>query len=255
MRFLNLLLIFFVVVSVYSCKSLSLGSDSSSNVIYHSQLDTAISKNLKYNTLYSKKAEVSLEANNFSSKKIHASFFIAKDSFVIISASLPLLGIDLARLKFSNEGLVLINRMDKTVSNYSFSFLNRKFGSKLDLSVVQSALTGDLDVDLNEHISDYKTDNDTIKISLNRGIYIFSYLINKHNYKVVKRDISNQSIGNQISILYSNYCSDKRLVFPYNITALSSFFKVKIDHKNVDLDGKHSINFSVPDSYKLLNYK
>jgi len=132
------------------------------------------------------KVDIDAEGNGMAFNDLSGQLRMAKDSIVWLSVTAPL-GIEVARIKVSNDSVWVLNKVDKTYLAESLDDVSARLKTTVSLPIVQNML-----LDNNEGIP--PTENQSVLLK-------------------------NLSLGNFAArVKYSNVKLDKETTFPLKIT-------------------------------------
>lgn len=266
MKFKISLFIFFIFLFV-SCKVRR--DVTSTNLIYQdskSLFRLIENSGFKGDNIYFKKCNFSISIDN-KSHSLNGSIFINRDSSIIVSLQ-AILGIEVARIKFTPFDVVIIERLNKSYTAYSYEQISKKYGLNLSYKSLELLLTNrPFDIDQTPDILEYKQFISTI----NNGKY---YLSSKSSWNLFYRnnfDMPSQVLeillpdfrvgknsftfsNSNLSIQYTNFESLSDYSFPRNLLCEGAFnnhsFLFDLTFNIVLLDVSSGLSFNIPTGYE-----
>lgn len=278
MRIAKVAIILFIVsYFLGSCKTIK-------NTSYNSKLqklstkeicDKVKSNNLNYSSLMSR-FSVNFKIGD-DSHKLSGLLRIKKDSLMWISVKLPL-GIEVARILFSQDSLKFINRHDKTYFISDYNFFKQKFGVELNYNALQAIFTNSEFVYNGSSNDLYSFDNyrDTInynlenftereiKRNLKKGKLITyqKTKVSPQFFKINQQNIINYSLSHTLNIGYNKFEKIEQQDFPKELKISAKSDKenakpleVKLKFKKIILNKRMSYSLKIPKKYKPMKTK
>lgn len=230
---------------------------------------------LIYNSLFFKKfsAEVVINGEKTSFK---GNLYL--DNNEIIVSILPLMGIEIARVRFSPDLIEIMDRTKKTYTKSSYQFLWTKFLVEMDYFTLKSILTNQLhtypisefyEEDLKKYKHYIKGDfyelNSLKKGKIKRkyksdnldNVILHELTIMPEIFKISKSYIKDFGANTILSIDYSDFFKVNDSLFANTIkidgTRGNASFSIMLKFDSVEIDSKNVIGFKVSDKYKVQN--
>jgi hypothetical protein len=181
---------------------------------------------------------------------------MAKDSLIWISVS-PGFGIEAARGLVTQDSLILLNKLQKEYYAYSFAELSNKLGVRVDYTVLQAALLGELIRPLSRRDEIERHPNQVIVKQEHDGIQLANYISNEslRLLKVILQDGSGQ---NTLQLNYNEFRLQDDRVIPFESTILAQYQQkgrlnsttVAFKHNKAEFsENAVKFPFSIPSSY------
>ena len=237
---------------------------------------------LNYNTLYSKKVELSVDING-KGNNLKGMLRIRRDSFIWMSVTAPL-GIEVARIYLTPDSVKFLDSYNKKYLLTDYGFFYDRFGISISYFCIQKILTNAYfnleDCSSNESKNDKfkfeRTDNDCVlsniqKKAINRKIKKFFKKRRKNkdfalvlqkihidpeyfrSYKLTLEDLE-EDMG--ITAIYSDFKDINGRIFPERIIFSSNFdenrIEVVLKLSRLEFDVNVAPTFRVPAKYKQL---
>ncbi len=230
---------------------------------------------VEFNTLFCKKfaAEINIDGDK---KSFKGNLFINEDKEIIVSI-LPLMGIELARVKFNEDSIIVINRSNKTLTQENYGFLWDKFSLDIDYKLLYRILlnqlhTYPLSQNFEEEIKRYKHYNESDK-------YVFKSVKKNRYNRLTKRNNKNDLVLHDLYILpevfkiskslIKDYSSNSDLVIKYeDFSQLNGHLipnkliiegrrgnnqiSLSVKYDSIEIDGKNRIGFKVSNKYNIV---
>ncbi|MBN2166677.1 MAG: DUF4292 domain-containing protein, partial [Marinilabiliaceae bacterium] len=112
------------------------------NISDYKLLKNIIDSSLNYNNLYFKKLDVNAQING-NSFNFKGNLWISKDS-VIVASVIPLMGIEMYRVQFSEDKIRILDRTKRKVINTDYSILSKIIQFDIDYNLLQSILSNNI---------------------------------------------------------------------------------------------------------------
>ena len=138
----NIIVVTFFYLLLISCGSknkLPVQPVELENITEGKLLNNVYSNVLEYNTIYSKKMEITLKANK-DTKSFKAMMRIKRDSFIWVSMNAPL-GIEVGRLLLTPDSIKFLNTYEKKYFIADYDHFNNEYDINLDYDYVQKMIT------------------------------------------------------------------------------------------------------------------
>ena len=270
------ILIVLFAISNYSCKvkkEIVTASEEKLKNISDSRLVRSVLENsVEFEELYLKKVELQF---NLSDHKynVKANFWLEKDSQIIVSI-IPLMGIEMLRVRFTKNEIVIIDRTKKKVINSNYEFIEKNYNVSIDFDVLQAVITNSLFCYSDEikrrdcikrfkhYIKDDKYSLQSLKERTFKRIDTSDYvdliyqefLIGGFNYKIEKVFIKNFSTNENLEIIYNSFKNLDGIKFPTQININGNRgkneFSINLEINDIEKDATQKLVFKVPEKYK-----
>ncbi|MFW5803757.1 MAG: DUF4292 domain-containing protein [bacterium] len=168
-------------------------------------LDLLEDSNNEYNTLFIKKYNMKYNDNNV---KHSAKGYIKniKDSVIMISV-IPTLGIEMARVYFYQDSIILVNKLERIENHYTYNYFQKMIGLKIDLDIIQKLIINNFVLYGNVNKKELKGKTEVVnnmhKMIIENEI-IQEILINGSNYKLKELYLIGKN-RNNMKITYDDY--------------------------------------------------
>jgi len=192
---------------------------------------------------------------------------IKKDSIIWISFS-PALGIEMARLKITNDSVFFMNRINKTCLRGDYRFINEYLQTNLDFDILQSLIIGN-DFQFYEK-SKFRAsiDNQEYKLSTSERrklkkfvkhdetyakVFYQNIWLNPKNFKITKVTIKEITNDKKLDAYYSDFKDHEGQLFPFNIIfeiEADEKIRVKVKYSRIRIDEFLSFPFTIPSKYE-----
>ncbi|MEE4255846.1 MAG: DUF4292 domain-containing protein [Bacteroidales bacterium] len=191
---------------------------------------------------------------------------IRKDSIIWLSFS-PALGIEMARLKITNDSVFFMNRINKTYLKGDYKFINDYLQTNIDFDILQSFVIGNdfqfyektrfrAFIDNQEYrlstmerhkLKNYVKQDETIKA------FIQNIWLNPDNFKITRVNIREFNNDKRLDALYGNFKEHEGQLFPFDIifeiTADEKII-VEVDYSRITIGEALSFPFTIPSKYE-----
>ena len=227
--------------------------DSSASAITTAKLVLNNLNQIDFKT-FSAKTKVQYEDQNGKQPDFNAIIRLQKDSVLWISISATFLGIEAFRLYITPDTLIILDKLDKTVSYHSFDYVESVAHIPMDFSILQNIIVGNLVYAGDSIVSYHQTANHTLIGTVGD---FFKNLItltadNRHLERIKLDDIDIHQ-NRTASLLYNDY--EKNNQFDFSVSRqISVSVKSKVDinilFKQYEFNKDLSFPFNIPRNYK-----
>ena len=190
---------------------------------------------------------------------ITASIRIEKDKTIWIKASI--LGITLAKVLITPDGVSYYESISKTYFEGNYSFLSELLGTEINFKRAQDILLGQSIVTLDSSSYNAELIEDELKLRPKRETKNFKYtiILNTNNYRLGSERISQTENDRILNIRYDDYRLIEETYYPsiIDINALEKGSRTSIGLKfrKIDLNVNLSFPFKIPNGYKEIQLK
>ncbi|MCU4162424.1 DUF4292 domain-containing protein [Carboxylicivirga caseinilyticus] len=271
----NRFVLYVIFLVLVSCKSTRTIYDRHGELknITDLRLIKSISDNyLEYNTIFFKKFKAGIEING-ENKSFKGNIYLNRDSSVVISIN-PLIGIELLRVRLSNNNVEILDRTKRDYLKGSYEYLWEKFMLELDFKTIHSILTNELfvyppDIDEIDALKKYKHDvSDDLYVfqSLKQGraqrierkgvkkeLVLHEFYILPEVFKVNRTYIKDFNSNGVVDISYDDFFEVRNGLFPgkmkvSGIRGLNKFI-IELKFDDIEFDSTNSLGFKISDKY------
>ena len=278
---LNKILIFLIIpVFFFSCKSGNIlikkerKKGELRNIADARLIKLTENNNLDFNTLFFKKFQAEVSFND-QSKTFKGNLFIKRDTSIIISI-LPLMGIELYRVKLVPDTVYILDRTKKKITVVDYNYFWDKFFIDIDFATIQNILldqffcypASDDDKNCIKKFKHYIRNDEYSLQSLKNGRYTriskknnvkdimyHEFLIAPDIYRITGSYIEDFSSDTRLKITYGEFIELEDYVFPSEFSIRgnrnSNKFYINIVYNNIELNGISKISFRYSDKYKI----
>ena len=249
------------------------------NIADYKLIKNTEDNNLIFKTLFFKKFQAEVNINN-KSRSFKGNLFIRKDSSIIVSV-LPLMGIELFRIKFVPDSIFILDRTKKKITVTGYDYLWDKFFIDIDFVAIQNILLDQFfcypasEIDKKNCIKKFKhyvRKDQYVLQSMKNGRYtriskknhfkdkIYQeYTIAPDIFKIISCYINDFGSNSRFMINYKNFIELQQYVFPsvFSIKGERSgnLFNMNIEFRNIEIDGVSKISFRHSDKYVIEHLK
>lgn len=220
---------------------------------------------------YDPKAELALEEINFeyistttkfkykdgqSKQKAKANIRIKKDSLIWFTLSNGV-GIEGFRGKITKDSLVMIDRINKQVSSFSFDSLSERFNFEFNFELFQAVLVGNMPVDVSKADVLSKQSNNYL-VTQKAGKLRIQNKISSKSRRLENLKASTLENKNTLELKYSDFKFLEEKAFAYKAMMILTYFKegkkeeatIDIEHSRVKIENKPlRFPFNIPSRY------
>ena len=190
---------------------------------------------------------------------ITASVRIEKDKTIWIKASI--LGITLAKVLITPDGVSYYESISKTYFQGNFSFLTDLLGTDINFKRVQDILLGQSIVALDSSKYNAELIAGELKLRPKRETnnFICIVLLNTNNFRVSSERISQPRDSRVLDVWYDDYQLIDQTYYPSIIdihaSEKGSKTKIRLKFRKIDLNINLSFPFKIPNGYKEIQLK
>lgn len=191
-----------------------------------------------------------------------------KDSVIWVTFS-PALGIEVARLKITQDSIRYLNRLDKVYFEGDYDFVNRYLETEIDFDMLQAIIIGN-DFQFYEKTTFRASyDNPGYKLSTTsrrklkrfveevvdeKPVLIQNIWLHPENFKITRVDIKEYGKEHKkLEANYSHFIPLKSMLFPsqliFDITSDKNI-NIDIEFSKTKIDEPTSFPFSIPSKYE-----
>ncbi len=204
------------------------------------------------------KSKVSFKNRSQNYDNANVNLRIKKDS--LIWFSITGLGLEVARGIISKDSIVVVDKFHKEFYVYNYEKLSKQFNFKLDYSLIQSVIAGNLPIPRQEG-QRMKREKDLLLLHQDQGRVMVDNYIGRENRKLKKLRAVEQPTKNSLSLDYEDFKELNNYLFPYtSLITLdvqkgkdTDFYQtvIRLKHTKVELkNDSPGFPFSVPSGYK-----
>lgn len=263
-------------VGIWACtatKELTKPEEKIKNISDGRLANLLIDSSLVYNTIYLKKfdAEIRFSSNSHSFK---GNLYIKKDSQIVVSV-IPLMGIELYKLRFTPEKVEILDRVKKSYICMNYDVIAEKYDLDITFQMVEALLTN--------HAFSYISDGNGTKEDLKKfknyikeNRYSFQSVkqrrINRlerkesahlvyqeivvlpERFRVKEVHIENMLQNQFLHVFYNDFKFFNGVWFPaiieINGNRANSSFSSELNINNLLIDDGSKLSFTIPKNYK-----
>ncbi|MBS2098847.1 DUF4292 domain-containing protein [Carboxylicivirga linearis] len=227
---------------------------------------------LNYETIFYKRFKAEVDFNG-DSKSFKGNIFVRRDSSIIISIN-PLMGIELFRVRLTNDKVEILDRTKRDYLIGDYDFIWNKFMLEVDFKTIHSILTNELfvyplDKDILNGLKKYKhniSEDAYVFQSLKEGraarlerrgvrkdLILHEFYIMPEVSKIKSTYIKDFNSNGSVTIQYGSFYEVNDGLFPGSLTIKGSkglkTFKIDLKFDDVEFDSDNSIGFRISDKY------
>ncbi len=231
-------------------------------------------KNIRFNTLFFKKFQANINING-KTRSFKGNLFMRKDSVIIMSV-LPVMGIELFRIKLVPDSIFILDRTHKKITVSNYDYLWKKFFVDINFNVIQSILldqffcypSSDFDRNCIKKFKHYIRNDLYVLQSIKSGKYnriskrnnygdliYHEFMIAPDIFKITKSNVYDYQNNTLLQIDYEDYIKLQEYVFPsvisFNGSRGNNDFSLKITFTDIEINGVSKISFRHSDKYKI----
>lgn len=248
------ILFLFLLITVSSCKSRKIISDSF--IATPLSIDKVV-KNYQENTFKQNTIKARIKVD-YQDGKTEQSFIanlrMEKDKAIWITATI--LGIPIVKALITPEKVSYYEKIEETYFEGDFKVLSDWLGTELDFNKIQNLLLGQAISSLNNNNYEVSIDENAhlFKKDTNEQLFAFLFWINPQHFKLDKQMIIQPDKEQYLSVVYKNYNYIHKEYFPNTIiieaVASQKLTKIKLDFNTVEFNDLLTFPFEIPKGYK-----
>lgn len=211
-------------------------------------------KNLQFNTL-ALKGKADLDING-EQNNVNMNIRMLKDKkiWVIITAAGGI--IEVARAMITPDSLFLLNKLEKTYTKKSFSYIYEFTNKQVNFVLLQAVLSGNTVPEFMTTKSNLTQNNGVWVLDGNSESLAYQVLFNTL-LKVGETTLNDAKAGQAFKVTYGKYTPVNNALFPssLNISTMSGVKKmnIAIDFSKIESNVPVDFPFNVPKNYELIN--
>ncbi len=225
-----------------------------------------VSKYIDYQSLLIK-SSVKFES---SKKKLNlkATVKILKDSLIIISLS-PGLGIEVARIKFTNDSIFILDRLSSQLTRGDYQYISKNYKIDIGYADIQSILTNELFIYPREYgslqdefVTGFRFGTGDNKLDMYRKTKnsVENLVSVDEQTNAIKKYIINDIPQNRnLRISFEDNYSEQFNNVPKKVFITSSvdgkYNKINLHYTKVTKNKKLNFSFNIPSKYKIIDIK
>jgi hypothetical protein len=261
MRILSILLLFALLASCRSTRPIrsviakrdtttATGPTDSARVV-QSTLHTLTNSRIPFQT-FSSKVKVDYRGSDGKNYDVNANIRMLRDSTIWISVN-ALLGIEALRALITADSVKLIDKLNKTYTARSITYLQDVTSLPLDLPTLQDLIIGNA-VFIDSNVIGYSQSGGVVSLLMLGKLFKNLMSMNASDSTLMqsKLDDVNVSRNRTANLSYSGYENRNGLLFSTRRSISVSEKKkldIQLDFKQYDFNGEVSFPFSVPKNF------
>lgn len=267
--------IVFILIAFSGCKSKKFVFENNEfERLRHREVLNRISEEkLNFKNVFFKRSLVKMDSDN-GAQSFRSNIFVNPDSFIRVSVLAPM-GIEVARISFEKNEVLIIDRMNRLVIYTDYDEVYRKFGAHLNFEMLENIL---LDKAFSYHSPDGVHLRD-YHFTLDENQYLLSSIKEKQYERLLDKDPFKELVYQNIwidpsiflmrrtflslaendivlDIKYEEFTKqDTGFYFPEKINIVGSNknnkeIKVTVSHSSIRFNDDNGISFKIPDKYE-----
>lgn len=207
---------------------------------------------LDYKT-FSGKIDVSYKDSKSKNYNFDVKLNMKKDELVWLSATGPL-GIEVVRALITSDSVKILNKLEKTYTTSSISYLQDQIGLPVDLATMQDLLIGN-PVFIDKESSSYVTEGNNLMVSSQTRYFrnLLTVMMPGYLPWISKLEDVDAARNRSAELTYADYKAqgDKQFSQTRKIKVnYKSNIDIDLEYKSYNFNGSVSTPFSVPSGYK-----
>ncbi len=144
-----------------------------------------------------------------------------KDSIVWLSIK-PMLGIEAMRVVITKDSVLILDRMNKSMTLLSMKGLGEKISFPLDFKMVESLIIGNLPVEVKER-GKIAIEKEHFKLVQDEGNFDLISLISREHYKLQRMNVKQRDTKNELVLRYEDFKIIGEQLIPFTSTAILDY--------------------------------
>jgi hypothetical protein len=226
-------------------------------------VDSVKDRSVVFDELYLKRVFVDIKTDERSLAG-RANILIKMDSVIIISV-IPIMGIELYRIKLDKEGVHILDRLNKKYLFGTYDRAGSIFLLDLGYNEIESVLVNNIflagGIDFYELGNRGRLSNGDSLFhysftgkSVSRGTSFFQRIeIQPLTYRPVMTIVNFPDLNIDFKVEYSDFSKYGDYIFPRSIKAFgrrsTDIFKLELSYSTVEFNSGNSVTFSIPANY------
>lgn len=163
-----------------------------------------------------------------------------KDSIIWMSIK-PMLGIEAMRIVITKDSVLILDRMQKSMTLLSMSDLGKKVNFPLSFKIAESLIIGNLPVDVKGK-GKISIEKEYFKLQQEESGFDLISLISREHYKLEKINVKEADTNNELVLRYQDFKIVHEQLMPFTSTAILNYKSAKNGGKSgeVELNMYHS---------------
>jgi hypothetical protein len=228
--------------------------DSSSRMSAAEETLAALKNNKIDFKTFSAKAKIQYQDRNGKQPDFNAFIRLQKDSVLWVSISATFLGLEAFRLYITPDTLIILNKLDRIVEYYPFSYIESFAHIPMDFDLLQNILIGN-PVYIGDSIVSYRQTENQVLIGTVGAFFKNLTTLSGEGYHLerIKLDDKDISQNRTAALLYGGYEKNTGFDFATNReinVSEKSKVDVSIEFKQYEFNKELSFPFTIPHNYK-----
>jgi hypothetical protein len=146
---------------------------------------------------------------------------IKKDSVIWLSIK-PMLGIEAMRVVITKDSVLVLDRMNKSMTLLSMKGLGEKISFPLDFKMIESLIVGNLPIEVKER-GKIAIEKEHFKLQQDEGDFDLISLISREHYKLERMNVKQRNTKNELVLRYEDFKIIGEQLIPFTSTAVLSY--------------------------------
>ena len=203
-------------------------------------------------TTFSGKMNIDYRGGDDKNYDVNAVIRMYKDSAIWISAN-AVLGIEAIRLLVTKDSVKLLNKLEKTYTARSISYLQEITALPLNLTTLQDLIIGN-PVYLDSNVVSYSNSENALSITSIGDLFKNLLTLNKEDKSIQRSKLDDVDVtrNRTADLSYTDYEVKKGPMFSTErriSIAEKKKLEIKLEFKNYDFDEEVSFPFSIPRNF------
>lgn len=168
-----------------------------------------------------------------------------RDSIIWMSIK-PMLGIEVMRIIITKDSVLILDRMNKSMSLMSMNELSKKISFPLSFKMAESLIIGNLPLSVKEK-GKIGIEREYFKLQQEEGDFDLISLISREYYKLERMNVKQRDTKNELLLRYEDFKVIGGQLIPFTSTAVLSYkssdkstkispqIELNINHGKIDL--------------------
>lgn len=220
--------------AIYLCLSIFLFSACKKNIYTFDQTLENLEVNETDFEYLSAKVKIEYQ-DDIRDLRTSSNLLMKKDSIIWFTAIKG--PVEVSRGIFTQDSVVILDKIKKTYSIYNYEELSQKIDFELDFSLIQSAVIGNLIFPYEKE--NVQTTEEYFNYKKREGRFVFDNYIGRESMKIEKVVVQDMETQHTLQVDYKNFQLVEEQVLPYEVFSTFNYFS-----KNTSTNKKTIVNIT-----------
>jgi hypothetical protein len=159
---------------------------------------------------------------------------IKKDSVIWLSIK-PMLGVEAMRIVITQDSVLILDKMQKSMNLLSMSDLSKKLNFPLSFKMAESLIIGNLPVEVKEK-GKVAIEKEYFKLQQEENRFDLVSLISREHYKLEKINVKETETNSELILRYQDFKIVEAQLVPFTSTAILNYKSAKNGGKSGEME-------------------